>query len=56
VALVDLDEEHGVATLSFHRWDGTPSGGDPMPFREVDPQLYSEAYQCVLDAYPRDRD
>jgi hypothetical protein len=56
VALVDLDEEHGIATLSFHRWDGTPSGGDAMPFRQVDPQLYSEAFQCVLEAYPRDRD
>jgi hypothetical protein len=56
VALVDLDEEHGCATLSFRRWDGTPSGGDAMPFGEVDPQLYSEAFQAVLEAYPHDRD
>jgi hypothetical protein len=56
VALVDLDEEHGIPTLSFHRWDGTPSGGEALPFRDVDPQLYSEAFQAVLDAFPRDRD
>ncbi len=56
IALVGIDTEHGIARLSFHPWDGTRDGGEPMPFREVDPQLYSEAVQAVIAAYPHDRD
>ena len=54
VVLVAIDTEHGMATLSFQRWDGTRDGGDALPFGEVDPQLFSEAWAAVIAAYPHD--
>ena len=54
VAVVSLDTEHGISTLSFHPWDGTPDGGEAMPLEDVDAQLYSAAFAAVVDAYPHD--
>lgn len=54
VVLVAIDTEHGMATLSFQRWDGTRDGGDALPFGELDPQLFSEAWTSVIEAYPHD--
>ena len=53
--VVNLDEEHGCSRLTFHLWDGSADGGPAMKMSQVDPQLYAEAYQAVVDAYPNDR-
>ena len=55
IAVVNLDEEHGCSTLTFHPWNGSADGGPAMDISLVDPQLYAEAYQAVLEAYPHDR-
>lgn len=54
VAVVGLDEEHGGSELTFYAWNGTLDGGEQLALAAVDPQLYAEAYQAVIDAYPYD--
>lgn len=54
VAVVGLDEEHGCSELTFYAWDGTLDGGEQLALCAVDPQLYAEAWQAVVDAYPDD--